>query len=111
MALSARKQIAALLVQIERAQASIKELQPAADLEPEEFDGAKVVVGSNVIIKERKDKVDIQTEATVVAVKHAKEGEKGPGTLIKVSIGSGFELETKVVYPAQILGYALVKAA
>jgi hypothetical protein len=98
-----RAQLKALLVQLERIQIKIDEVKPLADKEPVEFDGSAVTVGQRVVIKITKDKVESEVEATVLAIKRAEAGVKGPGTMVKVQTGSDFDIETRVVYPAQIL--------
>jgi hypothetical protein len=98
-----RQKLKALFVQLDKLQKQILEVGALAEKEPIEFDGSAVTVGQRVVITITKDKVASEVEATVLAVKKAEAGVKGPGTMVKVQTGEGFDIETRVVYPAQIL--------
>lgn len=128
--LSARKQIANAQGRITKRiadnvadQAIIDSLKDAAADEPEEFDGASVPTGSNVVITvgagDKAQKLDgvviARREATAgtAAVKDDAGKElvaavKGAALMFKVRVGTGFEEETKIVFPAQIVGYRTI---
>lgn len=115
--LSARKQIANALARIQKRLADNKEdetlvsgLAEAAAAEPEEFDGSKVPVGSNIRFIVGAGESRKELTGVVLASKTKAEGEKGPDLMFKVQTGDGFDTEVKIIYPGSILGY-VTKAA
>lgn len=106
-----QSKIAALKAEVTVLEEEFIALQAAADAEPEEFDGATVVIGANVVVVIGNGDNRTEVDAIVIAKRNKAEGEKGPDLMFKVQIGSGFDTETKVVYPGQILRYAAIKTA
>ena len=110
--LSARKQISNAQARIAKRiadsledQKLIDSLAEAAKLEPEEFDGTKVPVGSTIRFTTGAGESKKEKTGVVIASKRKAEGEKGPDLMFKVRSGEGFDEEVNIIYPGSILGY------